>query len=111
MSRDRHRRPFRRRGRWAGDVEFVGGDAFSLVEPLNDCDVLADGVAEDVDDDIAERISEQRRELAGDEVVDADVLESDGVEHAGGGLNDARSGMAGHGLERDSLGDEAADGF
>jgi hypothetical protein len=39
----------------AGDVELVGGDALGLIEPLDDRDVLADGVAEDVDDDLAGR--------------------------------------------------------
>ena len=46
-----------------------------------------------------------------DELVDADVLQADGVEHAGGGLDDARRGMTGHGLEGDALGDEGADAF
>jgi hypothetical protein len=44
-----------------------------------------------------------------DELGDADILQADGVEHAGGGLDDARRGVAGHGLQRDSLGDESAD--
>jgi len=42
-------------------------------------------------------------------LLDADVLEADGVEHAGSGLDDARGGMAGHGVEGDSLGDESTD--
>ena len=37
----------------AGDVQLVGGDAFGLVEALDDRDVLAHRVAEDVDDDVA----------------------------------------------------------
>ena len=93
----------------AGDVELVGGDAFGVVEALDDRVVVADGVAEDVDDDFAGGIAAERRQLFLDEVVDADVLQADGVQHAGGGLDDARRGMAGHGFERDALGDEGAD--
>ena len=47
--------------------------------------------------------------MRSNEVLDADVLQADGVQHAGGGLDDARGGVAGHGLQRDALGDEAAD--
>ena len=95
----------------AGDIEFVGGDAVGLVEALDDGDVVADRVAEDIDDDVAAGIAREGRKFFGDELFDADVLQADGVEHAGGGLNDARRGMTGHRLERDALGHEAADPF
>jgi len=77
----------------AGDVQLVGGDAFGLVEPLDDRNVLAHRVTEDVDDDVAARVSAERRQLAGDEVFDAHVLEADGVQHAGGGLDNARRAL------------------
>ncbi len=48
----------------AGDVQLVGRDALGLVEPLDDPDVLAHRVAEDVDDDLAEGIAPERRQLA-----------------------------------------------
>ena len=48
-------------------------------------------------------------ELLVDEGAHADVLQADGVDHAGGGLDDARRGVAGHRLAREALGDEAAD--
>ena len=54
-------------------------------------------------------ITPEIRELFLDELGDADVLEADGVEHAGGGLDDAGRGMSLDGLERYALGDEGAD--
>ena len=44
-----------------------------------------------------------------DEGVDADVLEADGVDHAGGGLDDAGGGVARHRFAGETFGDEAAD--
>ena len=52
-----------------------------------------DLVAEDVDDDLRSRGSgASGGQLARDELFDADVLQADGVEHAGGGLDDAGRG-------------------
>ena len=48
-------------------------------------------------------------ELFCDEGADAHVLEADGVDHAGGGLDDAGRGVAGHGLAGEAFGDEGAD--
>jgi hypothetical protein len=93
----------------AGDVQLVGRNALRLIEPLDDRDVLAHRIAEDVDDDIAAGIAAERRQLAADELLHAHILESDGVEHSGRGLDDARRGVAGHRLHRDALGDQAAD--
>jgi hypothetical protein len=95
----------------ARDIEFVGGDAFGVVESLDNLLVVTDGVAEDVDDDFAGGIAAEGRELFLDELSDADVLKSNGIKHAGGGLDDARRGMAGHGLDGNALGDERADAF
>ena len=93
----------------AGDVQLVGGDAFGIVQALDHLLVFADRIAEDVDDDFAGGIAAQGRQLLLDELGDADVLQSDGIEHARSGLDDARRGMAGHGFQRDALGDERAD--
>ena len=41
----------------AGDIQLVGRDALRLIEPLDDRDVLAHRVAEDVDDDVAAGIA------------------------------------------------------
>ena len=76
---------------------------------VDDGDVVFDGVAEDVDDDGAAGIVAQLGELFCDEALDADVLQADGVDHAGGGLDEAGRRVAGHGLAGEALGDEAAD--
>ena len=92
----------------AGDVEFVGGDAFRIVETRDDLEIVADRVAENVDDDFALGVALHRREFLCEVVDDADILQADGVQHAGRGLDDARRGVAGHGFKRDTLGDEGA---
>ena len=51
----------------------------------------------------------QRRQLLFNELGDANVLESDGIEHAGGGLDDARGCMSRHRLEGNTLGDKRTD--
>ena len=73
-----------------------------MIEPLNDADVLADRVAEDIDDHFAARVALERREFALDEVLDAHVLQPDGVDHASRSLHNARSGVARHRLQRDA---------
>jgi len=60
----------------AGDVQLIGRDAFGLVEPFDDRDILGDLVAEDVDDDIRAGVAAERRQLAADEFLDAHVLQS-----------------------------------
>ena len=49
------------------------------------------------------------RQLLGDESLDPDVLEADGVEHPGGGLPDAWRRIAPPRLEGEALGHEAPD--
>ncbi len=93
----------------AGDVQLVGRDALGVVEPLNYGKVLAHRVAEDVDDDLAVGIAAERGQLAFQVVVNANVLQADGVKHSGCRLHNARRVMAGHWLQRDALGDEPAD--
>ena len=93
----------------AGGVDLVGGDAFRVVETIDDSEVVVDGVAEDVDDDGAGGIGAQGRELVGDEFLDADILQADGVDHACGGFDEARGLVAGHGLGGNAFGDKAAD--
>ena len=93
----------------AGDVQLIGCNAFGLIEPLDDPEVLTHCGAEDIDDDLAEWISLQRGQLAFNEVLHADVLQTDGVDHAGRGLHYAWSGIAGHRLQRYALADQTAD--
>ena len=95
----------------AGNVQLIGRDTLGLVEPLDDRDVLAYRVAEDVDDDLAEGVALERRQLALEKLHDAHVLEPDGVQHAGCRLHNARRRVAGHRFQRDALGDESADPF
>src|SRR5439155_9911043 len=51
----------------------------------------------------------QIRQLVLDEVVDAVVIQADGVEHAGGRFDRARRGVAGARGVGNSLGDDAAE--
>ena len=51
----------------------------------------------------------ERGKLFLDESLDPDVLQSDGIDHATRGFDQPRRLVAGHGLERQALGDEAAD--
>ena len=48
-------------------------------------------------------------QLVANECFDADVLQADGVQHAGGGLDDAGRGVAGHGFAGEAFDDQAAD--
>ena len=51
----------------------------------------------------------KRGQLFLDEGLDPDVLQPNGIDHAAGSLNQPRGLVAGHGLERQSLGDETTD--
>src|SRR5208283_116160 len=51
-----------------GDVELVGRYAGSLVEALDDGDVLGHLIAEDVDDDVGARVTAEGREFVADEL-------------------------------------------
>ena len=93
----------------AGDIQLVSRDSRGLIEPLDDRDILAHRVAEDVDDDVAAGIAAERRQLAADELLHAHILEPDSVEHSSRSLDDARRGVAGHRFHRDALGDQGAD--
>ena len=93
----------------AAGVELVHGDAGGVVEGADDFKAIFDGEAEDVgdDDDVFDVL--ELGEFFGDEGADAHVLEADGVDHAGGGFDDAGRGVSSHGLAGEALGDEGAD--
>ena len=93
----------------AGNIQLIGRNSLSLVEPFDNLDVFDHRVAEHVDDDLAARIALHGRQFPLQVVLDAHILQSDGVEHARRCLHNARRGMTGHWLERDSLGNESTD--
>lgn len=65
----------------AADVEFDGGDTVEGVDTLSDGAVFVDRRATDVDDDIGVETGDRGVDI-GAEGVDADILETHGVEHA-----------------------------
>ncbi len=91
----------------AGDVELVGGDALGVFEHPDDFDIIFDGVAEHVGEDRSG--AAQFRQFIADEGADADILEPDGVEHAGLGFPDARRRVAVHRLAGKTLDHDAAE--
>ncbi len=93
----------------AGGVELVEVDAGGVVEDADNLDAVLDGKAEDVSDDAEAGDAAEAGHLLLDEGVDAHILEADGVDHAGGCLDDAGRGVAGHGSAGEILGDEGAD--
>ena len=82
----------------AGNVEFVGGDAFAVVENLDGSLVVVAGVAEDIGEnhDVLDLL--ESGQLFREKRGCADVLQADGVKHAGRGLPEARRRIARHGL-------------
>mgnify|MGYP001693751012 CR=1 FL=1 len=92
----------------ARDVDFQAGDFGQCVEARRHFRVFADIVSEKVGD--AGRINAaDERQLFFDKGIDADVLQADGVEHAGGRFGRARRRIAGTWARRQSLGDVGAD--
>ena len=88
------------------DVELVGGDALGVFQHPDDFDVILDGVAEHVGEDRGAGAA-QLGQLFGDKGPDADVLQADGVDHAGPGLPDTRRRVAVHGLAGETLDHDA----
>jgi hypothetical protein len=90
-----------------GDVDLDGVDR-RVVEAARDLDVLLDGRAADVGDEA--RLAEvQRRQDLVDHMIDAGILQADGVEHAGRRLVHpvrwiAQARLAGGALEHDRPG-------
>ena len=72
----------------AGDVQLERVHAFGIGEDARQLDVLVERAAADVDDD-GRAEPAQLGQLLGDEAVDADALQADGVEHAGRRFDDA----------------------
>ena len=93
----------------AAGVELVHSDAGGVVEGVDDFEAVFDGEAEDIGDDDDVLYVLELGELFGDEGADAHVLETDGVDHAGGGFDDAGRWIASHRLAGEALGDEGSD--
>ena len=92
----------------AGDVQFDRGNALVRVDALGQPHVFVPGVAEEVDDHLGRQILQTRQHVA-QEAVDADVLQSDRVQHPTAGLGDPDRRIARQGLERQALGHQAAE--
>src|SRR5580698_2604445 len=92
-----------------GNVQFVGGDAFAFIEDLDGALVIFAGIAEDVGENDDVRNIAELGQFFIDESASANVLQADGVEHAGGGLIQAGRGIASHGFFGQSLNHEAAE--
>src|SRR5580704_6274386 len=88
------------RGVGTGYVQFVGSNALAFIQDLDGSLVILAGVSEHIgnDDDVLQLA--QLGKLLVDEGAGSDVLQSYGIEHAGGGLVEARRGIARHGLFR-----------
>ena len=92
----------------AGDIQFVGGDAFAVVENLDRSFVVLAGVAEDVGQHNDVFQLPELRQLLCQERGRADVLEADGVEHAGSGLPQTRRRIANHRFAGETFDHESA---
>src|SRR3990172_2990073 len=91
-----------------GDVDLDAADAGDAVQAAGQLGVVGDAVGGDVDDDGDAPGGPDGGDVAQDR-RQADVLEADGVDHAGGGLGDARLDVAAAGPEGDSLADDGAE--
>jgi hypothetical protein len=88
-----------------GNIEFVPGNSFRLLEPTNNRQIVVQTVAKDVHDYLCVVFSQQRQ-LVSKESLDSDVLQANRVEHSRRGLANAGRGRPLHRLSRDALGDD-----
>ena len=86
----------------AGDIDLDTADSCSAVQDLRHAPIFINGFAEDVGDH-RNVIPSEKRQFLCDEGPDADVLESDGVEHPGRGLHDPRRRISGPSFKREPL--------
>jgi hypothetical protein len=93
----------------AGDVEFVGGDAFAVIENLDGAFVVFASVAEYVGNDDGVFYLAEFGQLLFQKSRGTDVLQADGVEHSGGSFPEAWRRVADHGLAREAFDDESAE--
>jgi hypothetical protein len=91
----------------AGNVQFVGGNAFAVVENLDGSFVVIAGIAEHVGqhNDILHPL--EFGQLLSEKCRGSDVLQADGVEHARSGFPQARRRIANHWLPGKAFDDES----
>ena len=92
----------------ARDVDLVRVDG-CVFKRLDDLHVLVEAMTGNVDDGSCAGLGKPRQ-LAGLQMLDAGVLQADGVEHTRRNLCDARGGIALPAIERDALGGDGAQG-
>ena len=93
----------------ARDVEFVAGQPLVIVEHAQHFQVVFHLVAEDIGEDGRAQPG-QRRQFIADEGADSDILQADGVDHAGFAFVDPRRRVAFDRLARQAFDHEAAEG-
>src|SRR5579872_833930 len=93
----------------ARGIQFIGGNVLCLIEAFDDGHIVFDLKSEDIYDDRAGRIMPERWKLFGNKAFDAEILQADGVDHSGGGLNEARRRITQHGFAGNALRYEAPD--
>ncbi len=82
----------------ARGVQLVGGDAGSVVERFDHRNIVPYLVTKDVGDAGGAGVRPQGGKLFLDEGLDANVLQSDGIDHAAWSLDQPRCLIARHGL-------------
>src|ERR1700733_12798255 len=87
----------------AGDVQFVGGDAFAVVQNFDGSFVVLAGVAKDVGKNHDVFDLSEPGHLFFEKSRSPDVLQTDGVEHTGCSLPQARRRIADHRFARESF--------
>ena len=92
----------------AGDVQLVPRESLGILENPDHLDVIFKRVPEDVGDDGRIKFS-QYWEFFGDKGLYADILQSDGVQHPGGGLCQPGCWSPFHRFPRESFGNESAE--
>ena len=93
----------------AGDVHLDSRHALDVVEFLCELRIFLDRAAADVDEDRSVELA-QARHLLFDETLDADFLETDGIEHSRRRLPDPWRCAPFSGLEIETFDGDAADG-
>jgi hypothetical protein len=92
----------------AGQVQLQTGQAVAGADLGGHVNRLLLGLAGDVGDDRG-RQTAQVGQVVAEEVVDAVVVQTDGIEHAGGCFHRARRSVALAQVARDGLGNDAAE--
>src|SRR5580704_15039024 len=90
-------------------IQFVGSDAFAVVENLNGSFVVFARVAEHVGEYNDVLNLPEPRQLFFEECRCADILQANSVEHAGSGFPQAWRRIADHWLARQAFDDEASE--